>query len=320
MKTRTKLGLTAAAFILPAAAADMYSEINYIFKLAIGRGDKLKLSRCADLSLEEKAIEEEDKYEGENIRYWKKYARHTQCYIEGYDKTAIYCKVYLQKQHTHRWALVVHGYGGNGDIMDYASKKYYDKGYNVVIPDLRGHGKSRGMFIGMGSLDKEDISNIAKLIIKGDENAEIVLHGVSMGGAAVIMAAAAFGCRNIKAVISDCSFDRADKIIAYQISHNFHVFPYPIINILDIICRRRAGYSLKKAAPIKEVCKINVPVLFIHGSRDKLVPTKMVYRLYKKAKCKKDIFVCPNAGHGVSALVAGRVYWNKVFDFLEKAA
>ncbi len=318
MKTGTKVILSAA--VISAAAAELYSEVNYIFKLVIGRGDKLGLSKCADLSLEEKAIKEEDKYEGENIRYWKEYARHTQCYVKGYDETAIFCKVYLQKKYTNRWVLVVHGYGGNGDIMDYASKKYYDKGYNVVIPDLRGHGKSQGKFIGMGSLDKKDIEKITELIVKGDKNAEIILHGVSMGGAAVIMAAAENKAGNIKAVISDCSFDRADNIIAYQIGHNFHILPYPIVSLLDIICRHKAGYSLKKASPVKDVAKINVPVLFIHGDKDSLVPIEMVYRLYKKALCKKDIFICRNAGHGVSALVDRRGYWNKVFDFLDKAA
>ncbi len=320
MKTRTKLLMTGGALLLPAAAAELYSEIDYIFSLVIGRGDKIRLSKCADLSPEKKAIEMEDKYEGKNIRYWKKYARHTQCFVKGYDGAAIYCKVYIQKEYTDKWVLVVHGYGGNGDIMDYASKKYYDKGYNVVIPDLRGHGRSQGRYIGMGILDKRDIDEIIALIVKGDKNAEIILHGVSMGGAAVILTAAENKWKNIKAVISDCSFDRADNIIAYQISHNFHIMPYPIMSLLDIICRRKAGYSLKESSPIEEVSKINVPVLFIHGDKDSLVPFKTVYRLYRKAGCKKDILVCRNAGHGVSALVDRRGYWQKVFDFLDKTA
>ncbi len=320
MKTRTKLAVTGTLLLLPAVAAELYSEINYIFSLVMGRGDKLGLSGCIDLSREEKAIEKEDKREGKNIRYWKKYARHTQCYVKGYNGTAIYCKVYIQKEYTNKWVLVVHGYGGNGDIMDYASKKYYDKGYNVVIPDLRGHGRSHGGYIGMGSLDRLDIAEITALIVKGDKNAEIILHGVSMGAAAVIMAAAENKCGKIKAVIADCSFDSANNIIAYQISHTFHIMPYPIVGLLDIICRRKAGFSLKKSAPINEVSKIHMPILFIHGDKDSLVPTKMTYRLYKKAKCRKDILICKNAGHGVSALVDGRGYWSKVFEFLDKAA
>lgn len=320
MKKGTKLAMTGAALITPLLLAELYSEIDYIFRLVIGRGDKLGLSGCADLSQEEKAIEKEDKYEGKNIRYWKEYARHTQCFVEGYNGTAIYCKVYIQKGYTEKWAVVVHGYGGNGDIMDYASKKYYDKGYNVVIPDLRGHGRSQGKYIGMGSLDKRDIEKITELIIKGDNNAKIVLHGVSMGGAAVIMTAADNKYPNIRAVVSDCSFDRADNIIAYQMSHIFHVFPYPLVNLLDMVCRYKAGYSLKDSSPLKDVSKVNIPVLFIHGSKDRLVPTRTVYRLYKKAKCRKDIFICPEAGHGVSALTDRRGYWNKVFEFLDKTA
>ncbi|MDO4300376.1 MAG: alpha/beta hydrolase [Clostridia bacterium] len=315
MKTRNKLLIATGLTI---GMAEMASEINYMFETILSGGNKLKLAKCTDLSREEKIVEEDNKNERKQRELWEKKSRNVSCYIKGYDDTPIYCKVYIQKKFCHKWTLVVHGYGGDGSTLAYASKKFYDEGYNVVVPDLRGHGKSGGRYIGMGQIDSRDIMNIIHLIIKGDKNAEIYLYGVSMGGASVLMTASEKLPANVKAVISDCSFDNANKIIGYELSHNFRVPPFPIVNILNMLCYKKAKYDLRLASPIDRVSYIKIPALFIHGDRDSLVPTKMVYRLYDRARCKKALMVIKDAGHGVSALVDGERYWRGVFGFIKK--
>ncbi len=316
MKTTNKI-LIAAGLAL--VSAEIASEFNYMFETIFAGGSKDKLAKCADLSAEERIIEEDNRNE-ENVRKkWERDSANVSCYVRGYGETPIYCKIYTQKKACKNWAIVVHGYGGDGSTLNYAAKKFYDEGYNVVVPDLRGHGKSGGRYIGMGQLDSTDIINIIHLIIKGDSNAEIILYGVSMGAASVLMAASENLPVNVKAVISDCSFDSANKIIGYELRHNFRLPSFPIVNILDFICYKKAKYDLRLASPVDRVKYIKIPVLFIHGDSDSLVPVKMVYRLYRKAKCRKGLIIIKNAGHGVSALVDGNKYWNGVFTFLKKA-
>lgn len=316
MKTMNKL-LIAAGLTL--AYAEIASEMNYMFETILAGGSKAQLAKCANLSAEEKIVEEDNRNE-ENVRKkWERTSANVSCYVRGYGETPIYCKIYTQEKACKNWVIVVHGYGGDGSTLAYASKKFYDKGYNVVVPDLRGHGKSGGRYIGMGQIDSIDIINIIHLIIKGNSNAEIILYGVSMGAASVLMAASEKLPSNVKAAISDCSFDSANKIIGYDLMHNFKVPSFPIVSILDIICYKKAKYDLRLASPIDRAGYINIPTLFIHGDSDNLVPTKMVYRLYKKAKCPKALMIIKNAGHGVSALVDGKKYWHGVFTFIERA-
>lgn len=315
MKKSSKILITAGVL---GTIIEIYSELNYLFETILSGGNKMDLAKCIDLSKEEKVVEEDNKNERQSRIQWEKRARNVSCYVRGYANTPIYCKIYLQKRFCHKWVVAVHGYGGDGSTLAYASKKFYDKGYNVVVPDLRGHGKSGGKYIGMGQIDSIDILNIIHLIIKGDKECEILLFGVSMGGASVLLTASEKLPKNVKVVISDCSFDNANKIISYELFHNFKIPPFPIVNILDIMCYKRAKYDLRLASPIDRVEHIKIPTLFIHGDKDMLVPTKMVYRLYKKAKCKKALMIIKDAGHGVSALTDSKRYWAGVFTFLKK--
>lgn len=314
----TKKAKIIAAAGISLAAAEIYSEINYMFEAILSGGSKTSLSKCADLSKEKKIIEEDNKNEKNARKKWEKNSRNVKCYVKGYAGTPIYCKIYLQKKYRKKWVIVVHGYGGNGSTLAYAFKKFYDEKYNVVVPDLRAHGKSGGKYIGMGQVDSIDLMNLIHLIIKGDPNSEIILYGVSMGAATVLMTASENLPPNVKAAISDCSFDNANKIIGYELLHNFKVPPFPIIGILDYICYKKAKYDLRLASPIDRVQYIKIPVLFIHGDSDSLVPTKMVYELYGKARCPKALMIIQNAGHGVSALVDGKKYWKGVFSFLKE--
>ena len=39
-------------------------------------------------------------------------------------------------------------------VLLHQIKKFYKQGYNLLIPDLRGHGLSEGDYIGMGWDDR----------------------------------------------------------------------------------------------------------------------------------------------------------------------
>ena len=296
---------------------EIASEANAMFETIFAGGNKEELAKCANLSNEEKIVREDNINEREKRIKWKNKSRNTECYVKGCNDTPLYCKVYIQKSKSKKWVVVVHGYGGWGSTLDYATKTFYEKGYNVVVPDLRGHGKSGGRYIGMGNLDSRDIINIIHLIIRGDSKSEIYLYGVSMGGATVLIAASEKLPSNVKAVISDCSFDNADNIIAYELKNSFKLPRFPFVNLMDFACIKKAKYDLRLASPIDRVEYINIPVLFIHGDSDNLVPIKMVHRLYNKTKSKKALMIIKNAGHGVSALVDKERYWKGVFRFID---
>ncbi|MCW0998235.1 alpha/beta hydrolase, partial [Streptococcus anginosus] len=81
------------------------------------------------------------------------------------------------------------GYRSNGKRdMVYTALRFAEEGYNVLVPDLRAHGKSSGNKIGMGWLDRLDLLSWISEVLAIDMEAEIILVGGSMGAATVMMA------------------------------------------------------------------------------------------------------------------------------------
>ena len=82
----------------------------------------------------------------------------------------------------------------------------YEKelGYNIIVPDIYGHGQSEGDAVRMGWLDRKDMLEWLR-IFKTDT---MVVHGVSMGGATTMMLSGEEmpeGIRDIR-FIDDCGY------------------------------------------------------------------------------------------------------------------
>ncbi len=294
------------------------NAVNYMFNIALGRGNKMFLAKCTDLTTEEKILERDMKKQQQSLKKWVHKTRQAPCYIHGEGNKAIYLKVFLQNSFTDNWVIVVHGYGGCGEMMYYAAKEFYDKGYNVVVPDLAAHGKSGGRFIGMGWCDRLDIVKVINCIVKGNENAHIYLYGVSMGGAAVLMTGGEKLPRNVKGIVADCSYDNVSNILAYQLKKIFNLPAFPFVYTMSRICKKKLGFTFNQASVEKQLEKCKLPLLLFHGEKDELVPAQMAYKLCNHTKGYRDLCVVKNAGHGVSAMVRHNYYWGKVFDFLDR--
>lgn len=237
-------------------------------------------------------------------------------YIESYDKLQLHS--YVVTQNSNKWAIVVHGYGGSGKLMSDKSKYFYDMGYNVLIPDLRGHGKSEGDYIGMGWKDRLDIISWINFIIKENPNAEIVLHGTSMGAATVLMTSGENLPSNVKAIVADCAYTSAWDEFSYQLETYLKVPSYYILNVTNMVTKLKAGYSLKEASALESVKKATVPILFIHGDKDKFVPYSMMDKLYDATSSPKEKLTIDGGEHANSDLVSPFLYWLTLEDFLNQ--
>ena len=237
-------------------------------------------------------------------------------YIESYDKLQLHS--YVVSQNSNKWAIVVHGYGGSGKLMSDKSKYFYDMGYNVLIPDLRGHGKSEGDYIGMGWKDRLDIISWINFIIKENPNAEIVLHGTSMGAATVLMTSGENLPSNVKAIVADCAYTSAWDEFSYQLETYLKVPSYYILNVTNMVTKLKAGYSLKEASALECVKKATVPILYIHGDKDKFVPYSMMDKLYDATNSPKEKLTIEGGEHANSDLVSPFLYWLTVEDFLNQ--
>lgn len=219
-----------------------------------------------------------------------------------------------------RTAIVAHGYSGKAKDMGAYAKIYYEKlGYNVLIPDARGHGESTGNYIGFGWPERRDyVKWIEYIIEENGPQAQIVLHGVSMGGATVMMTAGEELPPQVKAVVADCGYSSVKAQLSYQLWRMYHLPSFPFVQIASLITRLKAGYFFGEASALKQVRKARVPILFIHGDADKFVPYAMMDKVYQACRSPKDKFVVHGAGHGLAYDTDKAGYIGKVSQFVAR--
>ena len=220
----------------------------------------------------------------------------------------------------HRYAICVHGYADSAESMGIYAKRYYEEyGMNVLLPDLRGHGASEGNYVGMGYHDSRDLIRWINYIVSHDQDAVILLHGVSMGAATVCQATGKTLPQQVKAAVSDASYSNAmDEITYLYHKGGKDVIPSVLlINMLRLVTLVCARCDLGKASPAAAVSHSETPTLFIHGEDDEVVPANMMPRLFEAASCRKDFLWVPGAGHVDSVVKHPKRYWRKIENFLD---
>lgn len=245
-------------------------------------------------------------------------SNYTDEYIKSFDNLKLHAYMIKQKKKTSKWVIITHGYGAEGKLMSPNAYNFYSLGYNVLIPDLRGSGKSEGDYIGMGWYDRLDICEWIDSIVDDDPNSEIALFGVSMGASTILMASGEDLPSNVKGIISDCAYTSAYDVLNYELDTYLNTPSFPIVNFTNLITILRAGYSLKDASAINQVTKSKTPILFIHGDSDEIVPCSMMDELYDAATCDKEKLLVKDGEHAGSDLADFNAYWDNIKNFLHE--
>lgn len=222
-----------------------------------------------------------------------------------------------------RFAICIHGHNCNGpDECSHLFPLYRNTlGYNYLLPDLRGHGRSEGHKIGFSALDYKDINLwIDYLVDRFGEDIEIILHGISMGAATAMMVNNHSPRKQVKLIIEDCGFTNAYEQVGLKVKQIMKGREAPhILMMINLYCKIFSKYDLKKDAdPLGTMKNAVNPVLFIHGEEDDLVPFYMCGQLYEACPVSKEIFTVPGATHAYSYYDAKEEYDKKVMQFIEK--
>lgn len=234
----------------------------------------------------------------------------------GYKAHAIY--LYAPKP-TDKTAVVVHGYKVRAEGMLHIAYLYnHDMGYNVLLPDLYGHGKSEGDHIQMGWKDRWDVIRWSEVADDVFPHTQQVLHGISMGAATVMAVSGEKTPDYVKCFVEDCGYSSVWDEFAAQLKEQFGLPSFPLMNTTSELCKLKYGWSFAEAQQIEQVRKSTKPMLFIHGDKDDFVPYRMLQPLYEaKTKGKKSIFIAKGSIHAMAYRDHHEEYTQKVKEFLK---
>ncbi|MCI9022606.1 MAG: alpha/beta hydrolase [Eubacterium sp.] len=246
---------------------------------------------------------------------------HEDVYKKSGDGLMLHAIYVPQKQdgQEERIAVCFHGYTGQASsdfcgISDY----YIRNGYSLLLVDQRAHGKSEGEYIGFGCLDRIDACSWIDWVIEHcGREVKIVLHGISMGGATVLMTGGLELPEQVKGIISDCGFTSPKKVFTHVLHSMYHMPAFPIMQITDIVNRKKAGYGLDECNAAREVRKARGPLLLIHGDADTFVPCSMCGEIEQNCQCRVTKLIVKGAAHAESYYKDMEAYENAMTEFLE---
>jgi fermentation-respiration switch protein FrsA (DUF1100 family) len=196
--------------------------------------------------------------------------------------------------------LFFHGNAGNlYDRLDNVALLVHS-GFNVLIMDYRGYGKSGGR-PSEAALYADGLAAYRHLIEqRGSDPSRIVLFGRSLGSTVAVE----LGTReDAGAVILESAFTSA-----YDLARvHYGWLPGMLLRSLT-----------HEFDSLSKVPGLRAPVLYVHGDRDSIVPVEMGRRLYAASPDPKEWYELRGAGHNDMLLIGGREYFQRLTDFVKK--
>ena len=176
------------------------------------------------------------------------------------------------------------GAGGNKSYYNNLARvqAFHQLGFSVFVIDYRGFGESKGEHYPNESQLYQDSQIAWNYLVKQRKilPQDIIIYGESLGGAVAIDLAVKHP--QVGGLIVQSSFTS----MAEAVKQNDWLRLFPIDLLLT-----------EKFSSITKVKKLQVPVLFIHGTADNIVPSYMTHQLYNYAPEPKKLFIVPQAQH-----------------------
>ncbi len=206
-----------------------------------------------------------------------------------------------------RTLIMVHGQGATRQHLLGLSKPLWERGYNLLFFDLRGHGLSDGDHHTLGLQEQWDVVGAASFIkSRGFKPASIGAIGWSMGAASVIMALS--DTSDIQAGISDSGYADLSAL---------HGIFYPG---MSVVMRLMRGFDPDEVNPENSIKKLGNHHLFlIQGEQDRNVPISNFYKLKAAGDPNvTEVWVLPGLGHVAGFDALPDEYLRRVTAFFDK--
>lgn len=202
--------------------------------------------------------------------------------------------------------LYFHGNGSNlGDLVE-RMRLFYEQGYRVLLIDYRGYGRSGGKFPNERRVYEDAEAAWAYLTqaqqVPGDR---IILYGQSLGGAIAMHTAS--NHPEAAGLVMESSFTSMRQMV----NHSYPLLP-SVVPVRWILTQRFDSLA--------KVRSLQIPLLLIHGTADRVVPAQMSQALYDAAGGEKELVWIEGGGHNDLPYREGSEYADSIRGFVERYA
>jgi len=207
--------------------------------------------------------------------------------------------------------VIAHGWGRNRGRMIHRARIFGQWGFTTILHSARDHGNSSRQ-LNMNAFNfSQDIEAVIDWI-----GVPVILYGHSAGSAGAIIAAHR-NPEKIKVLFLEASYAYTEEALVSLYTWVNPVFGFLFARMIIFWMNLFNNNMLDKVSPARLAPDLKMPVMLIHGEKDRRFPLGFAYRLKDSFKSGKvDLFVGPGANHSESSHKPG--YKEAVKKFLDQ--
>lgn len=233
---------------------------------------------------------------------------------EGYTLNGVELKNHAT---SHSYVIMFHPYTANVTDMAVYAYRFFDMGFNVLVTEARGCGESEYKNNTFGYLERYDVVDWAKMVSENDKDSAIFLFGLGSGGSSLLMASSLEMPSNVKGIISDSAYGDLNEVFKINAKELYNAPAFPVVNFGSLYTKVTLGFSFKDVDVIEQVRNSKLPILFIHGGDDSIVPVDQSNDLYEACTVKGSEHLYVNSADHCGALARKTdKYWFNVDSFV----
>jgi uncharacterized protein len=209
--------------------------------------------------------------------------------------------------------VLLHGIRSSRLGMLNRARLLHKLGYSSVLIDLQAHGESGGEYIAIGHLEKHDVRAAVEYARREHPQEPIGLIGVSLGGAAALLATPL----HIDAMVLESVYTDIGDAIHNRVAARLGALAAVPTAALKMQLSPRLGISASQLRPIDHVADVDCPVLVVSGTDDLHTTKSDTQALFSRASEPKELWLVEGAAHVDLFQYSALEYGKRIGSFFE---
>ena len=247
---------------------------------------------------------------------WLKNSDRMDDTLRSYDDLTLHALRVENHPDSNKWMIMLHGFHRCAYDLLPLMMEADRQGFNLLVPDQRASGQSEGKYTGLGWPEHYDLLSWINYLCALRPKAEIALYGIDMGANAVMNAVGDFLPGNVKCAVEEGGYlDMKEQLITCAESVS-DIPVRPFIPAVDVLVRQTLHFSMNDISTARQLANTKVPMLFMHGCDDAVVPVINAERCHAAAACEKELLLFRSTGFGGCRY--HEAYFESMFGFIKK--
>lgn len=211
--------------------------------------------------------------------------------------------------------VLLHGIRSSREVLRGRAVLLHEAGYAVLAADLQAHGESTGDRITLGHRERYDAIAAVAEARRRFPGEHVAVVGLSLGGAAALLAGDAL---DADVVVLEAVYPDIHAATRNRLRKWLGPLGPPLLPLFLRAMPSQIGVDPDDLRPVDAIQLLDVPVLVVAGTEDRLTLPEDSWQLYQAARPPKALWWVEGGGHEDYHALDPETYQARVLGFLEQ--